>query len=73
MIYIRKLPDIRGWAKADFKGVIDHEKDEEFSSTVELQLGHMLTPAIGVYGEYATEIDSDSYDWFLGLALRFIY
>lgn len=73
LIYIRKIPDIKGWAKADWKGVIDHENDEEFSSTLELQLGHMLTRRIGIYGEFLSEIDSDAYDWGLGLGIRFMY
>ncbi len=73
LIYIRKIPDIKGWAKADWKGVIDHENDEEFSSTLELQLGHMLTRRIGIYGEFLSEIDSDAYDWGLGLGMRFMY
>ena len=59
--------------KIDFKGVIDHEEDEEFSLTLENQLGHMLTPSLGIYGEFLTEIDSDAYDWGLGIGLRFMY
>ncbi len=73
LIYIRSIPDIKGWAKVDWKGVIDHEKDEEFSSTIELQLGHMLTKRFGVYGEFLSEIDSDAFDWGVGLAIRFMY
>ena len=73
LIYIRKLPEIRGWLKLDFKGSIDHEEDEEFSSTLEAQLGHMLTPSLGIYGEFLTEIDSDAYDWGLGIGVRFMY
>ncbi len=73
LIYIRAIPDIRGWAKADWKGVIDHENDEEFSSTIELQLGHMFTRRIGIYGEFLSEIDSDEYDWGVGLGLRIMY
>ena len=30
LIYIRSLPAIKGWAKADFKGVIDHEDGKRF-------------------------------------------
>lgn len=73
LIYIRKMPGIKGWLKLDFKGVIDHEKDQEFSSTLESQLGHMLTPRLGIYAEFLTEIDSDAYDWGLGIGLRFMY
>lgn len=73
VIYIRKIPSIKGWAKVDLKGNIDHEKNEEFSSTVEFQLGRMLTQRLGIYGEVLTEIDSDAYNWGLGLALRFMY
>jgi len=73
LLYIRKFPEIRGWLKLDFKGMIDHENDEEFSSTFEIQLGHMLTPRLGIYGEFLTEIDSDAYDWGLGIGVRYKY
>ena len=76
LIYIRKIPQIGGWFKADFKGLIDHEDDDDFSSTLEFQLGKMFTPRIGLYGEgfIGDEVfDTNAYDWGLGLGLRFMY
>ena len=73
LIYIRSLPSIKGWAKLDYKGVIDHDKDEEYSNTIELQLGHMFAPRWVIYAEALSEIDSDAYDWGAGLAIRFLF
>ena len=76
LIYIRKIPQIGGWLKADLKMLIDHEDDDDFSSTLEVQLGKMFTPRIGVYGEgfIGDEVlDTNAYDWGLGLGIRFMY
>jgi hypothetical protein len=76
LIYIRKIPQIGGWFKADYLGAIDHEDDEDFSSTLELQLGKMFTPRIGAYVEGLIGDDvlsTDAYNKAVGVGLRFIY
>ncbi len=76
LIYIRKIPQIGGWFKADWKGLIDHKDSNDFSSTLEFQLGKMFTPRIGMYGEafIGDEVfDTDAFDWGLGLGVRFMY
>lgn len=76
LIWIRSLPHFGGWFKADLKMVIDHEDDENFDQTLELQLGKMFTPKLGIYGEFFLGddvLDSDSYDYAAGVGLRFIY
>ena len=76
IIYIRKIPQIGCWAKADLKGLIDHEDDDDFSVTLEFQLGKMFTPRIGAYAEgfIGDEVfDTNAYDWGLGLGIRFMY
>ena len=76
LIYIRKLPAIKGWARADFKGLIDHEDDNDFTQTLELQLGTMITQSIGIYGELLlgdSVLDTDAYDMGGGVALRIVY
>lgn len=76
LIWIRSLPRFGGWFKADLKMVIDHEDDENFDQTLELQLGKMFTPKWGVYGEFFLGddvLDSDAYDYALGLGVRMIY
>lgn len=76
LIYIRKLPGIKGWAKADLKTVIDHLADEEFSATFEAQLGHMVSPGWGVYAEALvgdSVVDTDAYDWGLCVGIRVMY
>jgi len=76
LIWIRTLPDIGGWFKADLKMSIDHEDDENFDQILELQLGKMLSPRIGIYGELLLGddvLDSNAYNVGGGLALRFMY
>ena len=76
LIWIRSLPDVGGWFKADLKMVIDHEDDENFDQTLELQLGKMFTPKWGVFGEIFVGddwLDSDSYNYAAGVGVRFIY
>jgi hypothetical protein len=76
LIWIRKLPDIGGWFKADLKMSIDHEDDENFDQVLELQLGKMFSPRIGIYGELLLGddvLDSSAYNVGGGLALRFMY
>jgi hypothetical protein len=80
LIWIRSLPSFGGWFKADLKMVIDHEDDENFDEnfdqTLELQLGKMMTPKWGVFGEIFVGddwLDSDSYNYAAGVGVRFIY
>ena len=76
IIYIRSMPSIKGWLKADWKGTIDHENDDDFTSTLELQLGHMLTPGIGLFAEALLGddvLETDQYDIGLGVGVRILY
>lgn len=76
LIWIRKMPGITGWFKADLKISIDHEDDENFDQVLELQLGKMLSPEIGVYGELLLGDDvlqTNVYDVGGGLGVRFMY
>jgi len=36
LIYIRKIPQMGDWFKADYKGSIDHENDNDYDSILEL-------------------------------------
>jgi hypothetical protein len=76
LIYIRKLPAIKGWGKVDLKGSIDHEDDNDFTQTLELQLGTMVTDRIGIYGEGFvgdSVLDTNAYDMGVGIGLRVLY
>ena len=76
LIYIRKLPSIQGWGKIDLKTSIDHENDNDFTQTIELQLGTMISDRIGIYGEAFvgdSVLDTDAYDMGIGIGLRFLY
>jgi hypothetical protein len=76
IIYIRALPDLGGWFKVDFKAQIDHENDDEFTETLELQLGKMFNPHVGAYAEVFVGdwvLDTDAYDMGAGVGVRFMY
>ena len=76
LIWIRSLPGIGGWFKADLKMAIDHRDDDDFSQTLELQLGKMISPRIGMYGEVLLGddvLDTNDYDLGVGVAVRFMY
>ena len=48
LIWIRKLPAIGGWFKTDLKMSIDHENDDDFTQTLEMQLGRMISPRMAL-------------------------
>ena len=76
LIWIRSMPDNGGWFKADLKMSIDHEDDENFDQRLELQLGKMVTPNVGFYGEVFLGddvLDSDAYNYAVGGAVRVMY
>ena len=76
LIWIRKLPTIGGWFKADLKTSIDHEDDENFDQVLELQLGKMISPRVGFYGELLLgddALDTDAYNYGVGAAVRVMY
>ena len=73
LIWIRKIPAIKGWAKLDYKMQIDFEADRT-SNTVEVQLGTMLTGRIGLYLDGLYAIDEPKlYKWGVGTGLRLMY
>ncbi len=76
LIWIRKLPAIGGWFKTDLKMLIDHEDDEDFSQTLEVQFGKMISPRMGFYGDLLIGdevLDTNAYDYGVGGAVRFMY
>lgn len=76
LIYVRKLLLIKGWGKVDLKTSIDHEDDNDFTQTLEFQLGTMVSDRIGVYGETFvgdSVLDTNAYDWGIGIGLRVLY
>ena len=76
LIWIRSLPSMGGWFKVDLKMSIDHEDDENFDQTLELQLGRMVSPKWGVYGEILVGddvFDSDAYNIGVGVGARMMF
>ncbi|MDH3595446.1 MAG: hypothetical protein OEM93_11400 [Rhodospirillales bacterium] len=76
LIYIRKLPAIKGWGKIDLKTSIDHEDGNDFTQTLELQLGTMVADSIGIYVDGFvgdSVLDTNAYDMGIGIGLRFMY
>ena len=65
LIWLHSFPQSNSWLRVDWKAVIDHEAGGDFSSTLELQLGKMLRPKFGVYGELLlgdVVFNTDAYD-----------
>ena len=76
LIWIRSLPELGGWFKADLKMSIDHEDDENFDQVLELQLGKMVSKSVGFYGEVFLGddvLDSNAYNYAVGGAVRVMY
>ena len=76
LIWIRSLASIGGWFKVDYLAAIDHNDDNDYTSTLELQLGKMFTPRVGLYAEILLGDDvlrTDAYDTGVGVGMRFMY
>ena len=74
LIFIQKIPQIRGWLKLDNKFSIDHEDDHHTTNLLETQIGTMLSPRVGLYAEYLVRTGGkEPYDWALGAAVRTIF
>ena len=55
---------------------IDHNNGDDFTSTLDLQVGTMLTPRVGIYGEVLlgdSFLDTNAYDIGYGVSFRFMY
>ena len=74
LIWIHKLPDIKGWFKLDNKLSFDHENDDKSSNVLELQFGKMLTPTLGLYVDYLNNTGGvKQYDDGFGIGIRKMY
>ena len=73
LIFLQKIPD-HMWFKLDNKVPVDWENDNEIPASVELQLGKNFSPAFATYIDGLFGVGGDrSYDWGVGLGLRFNY
>jgi hypothetical protein len=74
LIWIHSIPQYQAWLKIDDKFSIDHENDNSTSNILEIQVGKMLTPAIGVYVEYLNNTGgTEVYDHGVGIGMRMVY
>ncbi len=76
VIWLHSFPEIQSWLRVDWKGVINHEAGNDFSHTLELQLGKMIAPTFGIYGELLlgdAVFDTAAYDIGFSLAARILY
>ncbi len=74
LIWIHKLPHIKGWVKFDNKFSIDHENDDKTSNVLEIQFGKMFSPDFGFYVDYLNNTAGyKQYDDGIGVGLRFMY
>ena len=72
LIAIQSLPN-KFWGKLDAKVPFDWENDK-VPASAEVQLGKMWIPSFGTYIDGLLGIGGDrSYDWGIGLGLRFVY
>ena len=65
-----------GGGKLDLRTRFDHEDDNDFTQTLELRLGTMISDAVGVFGETFvgdSVLDTDQYNWGAGVGLRILY
>lgn len=61
------------WGKLDAKIPYDWNS-HSLPASAEVQFGKMLSPGFGFYGEALVGLGSDrSYDWGVGLGIRFVY
>jgi hypothetical protein len=71
-IVIKSLPNAL-WAKLDLKVPFDWENDL-IPATSEMQLGKMMNPSFGLYGDLLLGIGGDRpHEWGLGVGMRFNY
>lgn len=62
------------WAKLDAKISFEWENDNTIPVTAEVQFGKMITPSFGLYADAMAGICGyKSYDWGMGLGVRFTY
>ena len=76
LIYIRGLRFLNGWVRAELIGAVNHEKGDEFGSSLQFEVGTMFTPRIGMYAEALLGddfLDTDDYQSGVGLALRILF
>ena len=74
LIWIHSFPEYKMWLKVDNKFSIDHENDNDTSNVVEVQLGKMFTPKLGLFVDYFNNTGGyDQYDYGVGFGLRFMY
>ena len=74
LILIQKFPRFRGWVKIDNKFSINHEDSHATTNLLELQVGTMLTPRVGVYADWLYRTAGGKpYDWGAGVGLRVMF
>lgn len=74
LIAIQSLPK-QFWGKLDVTAPIDWQNDNIVPASAEVQIGKMLSPKFGIYGDVLrVGIGSNKpYDWGLGIGMRFSY
>lgn len=74
LIWIHSFPEYKMWLKVDNKFSIDHENDNDTSNIVEVQVGKMFTPKLGLFVDYFNNTGGyEQYDYGVGFGLRFMY
>lgn len=73
LIALQPLPE-KMWLKLDGKVSVDWENDQAVPANVELQFGKNINRKLALYTDGLVGIGGDrSYDWGVGIGLRFKY
>ena len=74
IIYLHSFPSQKAWLRLDDKFAINHNSGNATSNALEVQLGKMVTPKLGVYVDALYNTGGfHQYDWGVGMGIRTMY
>ena len=73
LLFVRAIDEFNGWARAEFRSLINHENDDKFSLEGELQLGKVIADNVGLFAEIRMPLRSQPFDYGVGIGLRVLY
>jgi hypothetical protein len=76
VLWVHQIPDANAWFRADYRMNFDHEDGNDKATTVELQIGKLVTDHVGIYIEAFlgdSLLDTNSYDHGLGVGMRWVF
>jgi hypothetical protein len=76
VLWVHQIPDADAWFRADYRANFDHESGNDITSTVEFQLGKLVTEHVSLYLEVFmgdTVLDTSAYDHGVGVGMRWVF